>query len=175
VKDVIAADYRRFAREEARTKSPLYARLAESVAEDGELLSLLEDVPPPKRQPNLLFAVVRYLFGTQRDPASFRRAVLEHREDVTALLRTKRTQTNEPGRCAPLVPAFSRLRQPLALLEVGTSAGLCLLPDHYGYDLGGRRVGSGPPVFPCAVVGGRLPPSARPRRLPGGRESTSSR
>ena len=95
--DVTAADYRRFAREEARTKSPLYARLAESVAEDEELLSLLEDVPPPKRQSNLLFAVVRYLFGTQPDPASFRRAVFEHREDVAALLRTKRTQTNEPG------------------------------------------------------------------------------
>jgi hypothetical protein len=41
MKSSIAADYRRFARQEARTKSPLYARLAESVAEDDALLALL--------------------------------------------------------------------------------------------------------------------------------------
>jgi hypothetical protein len=94
VKDLIAADYRRFAREEARTKSRLYARLAESVAEDDELLSLLEDVPPLKRQPNLLLAVVRYRFGTQ---------------DVSALLRTKRTQTKSRAaarRCFPCSRSF---------------------------------------------------------------------
>jgi hypothetical protein len=126
---------------------------------------VLEGVPPPKRQPNLLLAVVRYLFGTQPHSASLRRAVLEHREDVAALLRTKRTQTNEPSRYAPLIPVFSQLRQPLALLEVGASAGLCLLPNHYGYDLGGRRLGWGRHVFPCAVVGGRLPPPGRPSQV----------
>jgi hypothetical protein len=41
MKAVTAADYRRFAREEARPKSPLYARLAESVAEDDEGLTVL--------------------------------------------------------------------------------------------------------------------------------------
>jgi hypothetical protein len=44
------------------------------------------------------------------------------------------TQTNEPGRCAALLPMLARLPEPLALLEVGASAGLCLLPDFYTYD-----------------------------------------
>ncbi len=39
---------------------------------------------------------------------------------------SKRTQTNEPGRCAVLLPLLAALPQPLALLEVGASAGLCL-------------------------------------------------
>jgi hypothetical protein len=162
MKSSVAADYRRFARQEARTKSPLYARLAESVAEDDALLALLEEVPPQRRQPNLLLAVVRYRFGTQPDPVAFRRAVLEHRDEVLALLRTKRTQTNEPGRCAPLLPILAQLRQPLALLEVGASAGLCLLPDRYGYDFDGQRLGSSEPVFPCLPVG----PLPIPPRLP---------
>jgi hypothetical protein len=75
-------------------------------------LALLEEVPPEKRQPNLLLAVVRRLFGTQPDPAAFRRVVLEHRSEVLALLRARRTQTNEPGRCAPLLPILARVRQP---------------------------------------------------------------
>jgi hypothetical protein len=65
---------------------------------------------------------------------------------------TRRTQTNEPGRCATLLPVLARLPQPLALLEVGASAGLCLLPDRYGYDYDGRRLmppSPDAPVFAC--------------------------
>jgi hypothetical protein len=46
------------------------------------------------------------------------------------------TQTNEPGRCAVLLPVLAGLSEPLALLEVGAFAGLCLLPDFYAYDFG---------------------------------------
>jgi hypothetical protein len=62
------------------------------------------------------------------------------------------TQTNEPARCATLMPLLARLPQPLALLEAGASGGLCLLPDRYGYDYGRRRIeppASGAPVFTC--------------------------
>jgi hypothetical protein len=45
----------------------------------------------------------------------------------------RRTQTNEPARCATLLPLLALLPQPLALLEIGASAGLCLLPDLYSY------------------------------------------
>lgn len=46
------------------------------------------------------------------------------------------TQTNEVGRCAALLPVLAELPQPLALIEVGASAGLCLLLDRYRYDYG---------------------------------------
>jgi hypothetical protein len=58
----------------------------------------------------------------------------------------RRTQTNEPARCATLLPLLATLPQPLALLEVGASAGLCLLPDRYGYDYDGHHV---PPAQPA--------------------------
>jgi len=69
----------------------------------------------------------------------------------------RRTQTNEPARCATLLPLLALLPQPLALLEVGASAGLCLLPDRYAFDYGvGRIVGPtngevGAPLFHCTV------------------------
>src|SRR5262245_38809404 len=84
-------------------------------------------------------------------------------------MRAKRTQTNEPARCAVLLPLLARLPQPLALLEVGASAGLCLLPDRYGYDYGCARLeapaagGSVAPTFRCHA-GGAVPiPGALPK------------
>jgi hypothetical protein len=76
----------------------------------------------------------------------------------------RRTQTNEPRRCATLLPVLASLPQPLALLEVGASAGLCLLPDRYAYRYdGGELLGSSPVVFDCATRGAvpvpRTPPS----------------
>src|SRR5260370_30875780 len=70
------------------------------------------------------------------------------------------TQTNEPGGCSALLPVLAQLPAPLALLEVGASAGLCLIPDRYGYDYGTQRIeptasaGVAAPVFPCATRGG---------------------
>jgi len=52
------------------------------------------------------------------------------------------------------------------LLEVGASAGLCLLLDRDGYDWGGRGIAPGDPagpVFGCAVTGPVSLPSAVPR------------
>jgi hypothetical protein len=157
-----AENYRRFAREVAG-KSPLYAALCEGVAGDPELLAFLDARPPRKRQPNLLLAAVRLLFGLQPGYAAFRAAVLAHPTEVAAVLETRRTQTNEPGRCAPLLPLLAALPQPLALLEVGASAGLCLLPDRYAYDYAGHRVGAAPVVFPCRPEGPVPLPGALPQ------------
>src|SRR5215218_2390105 len=155
-----AENFLRFARSEVAGKSPLYAALCEGVAGDAELLAFLESRPPRERQPNLLLAAVRVLFGLQTKYAAFRAAVLEHRDEVAAVLATRRTQTNEPGRCAPLLPLLAALPQPLALLEVGASAGLCLLPDRYGYDYAGHRLGDG--LLRCAPEGDVPLPEALP-------------
>ncbi|MGW4959232.1 DUF2332 domain-containing protein [Nonomuraea sp. NPDC004186] len=133
--------YRRFASREARGSSPLYEQLASGVAGDPDLIALLSGLPPAKRQPNLLFAAARYVAGTPAGYQEFRRSVLDHRDAVVATMLARRTQTNEAARCAGLYPLLASLPQPLALLEVGASAGLCLLPDRYGYDYDGRLAG----------------------------------
>lgn len=152
--DETAATYRRFADEEARGRSPLYEALARGVATDDELLGRLAALPRPKRQPNLLFAAVRHVAGLAPDWAAFRRAALGRWAEVRAVVLARSTQTNEPGRCAALLPVLARLPQPIALIEVGASAGLCLLPDRYAYDYGGttlrgRDAPPDAPVFPC--------------------------
>ena len=51
--------------------------------------------------------------------AQFRAWLLERRHEIVAVIRARRTQTNEPARCATLLPLLATLPQPLALLEVG--------------------------------------------------------
>jgi len=108
----------------------------------------------------------------EREPSDpfplFRAFCLEHADQIRALLAARRVQTNEVRRCACLLPAFvcAALRspgRPLALVEVGASAGFNLLWDRYGYDYGtGQRYGNpGSPVqLACELRGGRQPPLA---------------
>jgi hypothetical protein len=149
-----AQRYREFARE-AHVESPAYERLALAVAEDGRLLGRLDQLPRPKRQPNLLFAAARYLGGPVERPAAFRDWVMRNWADLAATMLARSTQTNEPARCATLLPVLAVLPQPLALLEVGTSAGLCLYPDAYQYRYDGHTVGrpDSPVQIDCAVSG----------------------
>src|SRR5262245_7990776 len=127
------AAYAEFALHEARGVSPSYERLALAVSRDDEVLALLHALPPAKRQPNLLFAVVRLLGGPVHDPVAFREYVMADWPTIEAEMRTRSTQTNEVGRCAVLLPVLTSLPQPLALLDIGASAGLCLYPDRYSY------------------------------------------
>jgi hypothetical protein len=157
----IAETYVDFGVREARGVSPAYERLALAVARDEELLALVAGLPEGKRQPNLLFGVVRLLGGPVDDPAAFRAYVLAHWPEIAAEAGARITQTNEAGRCALLLPVLAALPQPLALLEVGASAGLCLYPDRYGYRYGDHGVGDGEPVLECAV-NGLAPPSSVP-------------
>jgi hypothetical protein len=78
-------------------------------------------------------------------------------------MAARATQTNEPARCAALLPLLARLPQPVALVEVGSSAGLCLYPDRYSYEYDGTAVGPPSPVRLTCRTSGGVPP---PQRLP---------
>ncbi len=156
--------YRGFADREAWDVSPLYEEFALGVAKDADVLAFLRTVPKAKRQPNLLFGAVKYLTGVMPDYGAFHAFVVGHQDDLRDLMSVRSTQTNEPGRCAVLLPLLAALTQPIALLEVGASAGLCLLPDRYGYDYGGHRIGpaDSPVTFPCEPRGSVPVPKAVP-------------
>ncbi len=152
----LADIYSIFADQEAAGRSPLYAQLCRGIAQDPSLLNRLVALPKDKQQPNLLLAAVKYLFGVARDWPQFRARVGENWPEIKAVIRVRRTQTNEPARCATLLPLLAQLPQPLALLEVGASAGLCLLPDRYAYDYGLQRIGPAvpspdAPLFHCVA------------------------
>jgi hypothetical protein len=140
--------YRGFARQEARGRSPAYEALAEGVAGDRGILRFLDSLPPEKRQPNLLFAAARYLLGVPADLAALRALVRPSSRELAEVMLARRTQTNEPARCALLLPALAQLPQPLALIEVGASAGLTLLVDRYSYDYAGHRIAGLDPQAP---------------------------
>lgn len=149
--------YHNFAEIEAQGVSPLYVELAETVANSEELLAFISSLPPARQQPNLVFAAVRHLYGIPTDGQHFAKLIAQHPDAIRQIILTHTTQTNEPGRCAVLLPILAQLPQPLALLEVGASAGLCLLPDYWAYDYGTVRINPSrwashtPPVFPCAA------------------------
>ena len=162
-----AENYRAFA-EDARGRSPLYESLAGAVAGDAAILGFLGSLPPEKRQPNLLFAAARYLRGEPARPGGLRGLVSQAPDVLAGVMVARRTQTNEPARCATLLPALAQLPPPLALIEVGASAGLTLLVDRYSYDYAGHRIaGRDPagahPAVRAARAGAPAGPGSRDR------------
>jgi hypothetical protein len=138
--------------------SPLYAHLYSQMREDPEVFSLLTLVDPDQPIPVLFLSAINfllfehpehpfaqfypYLTTTPRSPSEaypfFRNFCLEHKEALQQLLPTARLQTNEVTRCANLLPAFELVsdredRQPLAIIEIGSSAGLLLNWERHGY------------------------------------------
>ena len=93
---------------------------------------------------------MQYLYGVPADVAELRAWVRRDPEQVRGVMRSRATQTNEAARCAALLPLLGLLDGPLALIEVGASAGLCLYPDRYSYDYDGRPVGADPARSTCA-------------------------
>lgn len=159
----LAAGYRRFAEVEAAPVSPRYSELARAVAGDPDILGFLGPLPRGKRQPNLLFAALQFLHGRAPEIEELRGWVLDDADRVRATMLARATQTNEPARCGALLPVLATLPQPLALIEVGASAGLCLYPDRYSYDYDGRPVGPPAPVHLHVETTGGVPV---PHRLP---------
>ncbi|MGH2735231.1 MAG: DUF2332 domain-containing protein [Actinomycetota bacterium] len=172
--------FRRFAKSEAR-ESPLYSALARAAAEDDEVLRLLLVAAPRQQRPMLLFAAVQSLLvdGTQHELVRYYPNLVEHpaipeeaypafkdfcarnRRELEAIIATHATQTNEVRRCTTLLVGLDRIRRsldggPVALIEVGASAGLLLNPDRYAYRYGGGEVlvdPESPVLLECEVRG----------------------
>jgi hypothetical protein len=190
VRERTARRFQIFLDREVARSSPLYAALTAQAAWDldqgGPIGAVLAAAPERQRIPNLFFASVqRVLFdhpdaplaeyygslGGDREPdlqlaAQFESFVLEHRERIEQLLATGQTQTNEVLRAAQIRPALgwarACTRRPLALIEVGTSAGLLLHADRYEYSYefadgstlrGGSAIADGVPRLDCRVLG----------------------
>ena len=182
----------------------LYEPLCRIVADRPDWLAMLWVAPPGQQLPNLWLAALhdRVLAGAgpglrayfasvggTRPPDA---ALADHlesfvREEQAALLdsiRTRRTQTNEIGRCAVLWPAMRQIAarrgaSDIALLDLGCSAGLNLGVDRYGYvysheteavsRAGGRLLrpasrsrAMAPPTLHCRSVGPVGLPAAQP-------------
>lgn len=164
----VAEQYRDFAAY-AAGDSATFEDWASAVAGDDEVLAWLARLPPVKQQPNLVFAAARWHGVAAPGPYDgLRTALLGDDGTIRATILRRATQTNEVGRLATLMPAFGLLAapdEPLALLEVGASAGLCLYPDRWGYawrtDEGVVELGE-EPRLECRVKG----PVPLPRALP---------
>ncbi len=185
--DELAARFRRFGAVECRQESPLYSALSARIAEDRTLLDLASYALATQPVPNMLFGAVQLMLlrrhsdqlaeyyptlGGHRTGDAFpffRIFCLAHWDDICEILSSRRVQTNEVGRCAILLPALALIAketgQPLALIDVGASAGLNLLLDRYRYAYlpgGGAGELTSPVSIDCEVRG----PLPVPRSAP---------
>lgn len=174
----VADAYRLFAQREARGVSDTFEAWALAIADDDTLAARIGGLPPGKRQPNLVLAAAR---RHGADPAarpgdpfgvdSLRATLTKRWDDVRDTVLARATQTNEAARTAALLPYLARIDGPVALIEVGAAAGLCLLPDHYSFryrtDDETVPVRLDPPSGPSPVViDCRLTGIDPPARLP---------
>ena len=159
----IAREFRSFVDAAVGGRSPLYADLAAAVADDDDILDFLLALPRPKQQPMLLFGAIAFLEGPPAGPDALRAAIRDDGDRIRATMLARFTQTNEPARCAALVTALADIDGPVGLVEVGSSAGLCLYPDRYSYEFDGRSVGARSAVHVTVSTTGPVPV---PDRLP---------
>ena len=171
--------FRAFGRRAAGPDSPLYAQVCELIADSPELLAVANTAT--EKTPNILLAAIHdellrdpdhalaayypTVGGSEPGPGlaeALTAFCRERAECLAPLLATRRTQTNETARCAALLPAFAAVadERPLALIEIGASAGLNLLWDRYAYDYGRSTAGApaSPLTIACELVGPHVPP-----------------
>ena len=172
----VAQWWTNFGETQCRGYSPLYERICHAVAENAEVIDLVREAPFFGQQPNVLLAAVHDLVlrgidhplaavyagvsSSDEVGALFCDLALREREEVSALLSFRRTNTNECGRSAVMVPALrwaaTHVGEPISFLDAGASAGLNLNLDRYRLDYGpaGATGPAGASVeIACRVVG----------------------
>jgi hypothetical protein len=159
----IVREFRSFVGAAAAAPSPLYAELSAAVADDDAVLDFLVGLPRSRQQPMLLFGAMAFLDGPPAGPEQLHAAIRDDADRIRETMLTRFTQTNEPARCAALITALGDLDGPVGLVEVGSSAGLCLYPDRYSYEFDGRPVGERSAVHLTTTTSGAVPV---PDRLP---------
>ncbi|KWU62684.1 hypothetical protein AWW70_14800 [Bacillus mycoides] len=153
-REQIANLFRDFSANECKGSSVLYEYLSIKISEDEEVLTLASYAQPGQPVTNLLLGAVHYLLlkGKEHSLKNYYQSLVEnafyqfkdfchvYREEIISLLQTKLVQTNEVRRCAYLYPSFcyifNKVNKPLALIEIGTSAGLQLFWNQYRYSYG---------------------------------------
>ena len=148
------------------TTSPLYRTLCPFVARERPILELLTERREGQQASFLLFGAVHYLLllgvkhplssfypslvgETALEPGGvgpvFRRFVRDYRDDLLPIIRTRLIQTNVVKRVIGLRYALAaiapRCKQPMHLIEIGSSAGIHLLFDQYKYVIGKHLYG----------------------------------
>ncbi|HEX4078622.1 MAG TPA: DUF2332 domain-containing protein [Rhizomicrobium sp.] len=186
-----------FVQETRRNPAPLYEQFALGVARDDQLKAFANEARPGQPRANVLFAAVHFLLlrGAQHplrrfypnlnggnhaddlDQAfpAFRDFVTAHRPELSPLVRSRVTNTNEVGRSAILHAGFRAVAklagEPLHLIELGPSAGLNLIWDRYGvrYLRDGHATYLGAPdarlVLETELRGALMPPSGPTPRV----------
>lgn len=176
--DVVCQRLLTFGEQEARAESPLYSHLAIAAAGDAEVAGLLTVAEPSLARATLFLAAAHRLvlaaptcdlayyypsvggeYGVDNATwPRFREFVLERADRMRELISTHTTQTNEVRRAALLYPAVALAAKaaggPVGLLEVGTSAGLLLGLDRYGYryqTVDGEQITAGPAKTPLVL------------------------
>ena len=154
---------------------PLYSRLAAAAAADPDVAALLTAARPGQARPVLLLAALHDLVlrspavpaarwytsvgGRSPDPGAgddpwpdVRTTLLDHADELRAVIATRSTQTNEVNRAVYvavllMAAAADVAGTPVALVELGCSAGLLLGLDRY-------HIGIGAPAPAGSAVGG---------------------
>ncbi|MFJ5925543.1 DUF2332 domain-containing protein [Kitasatospora sp. NPDC092948] len=175
-----------FAQPDEFTSSPLYRALSRTVAAEEELLALAARGRAGQYPTFLFFGAVHHLLlaGVDHPLARYYPSVAgpdalvpdeavggalldfcrRHEAELTELISSRLVQTNQVQRALGLRIGLAEIARhtdaPVHLIEVGTSAGLNLRFDRYGYRLGGRNYGD--PVSPVQLVASLHGPDTLP-------------
>ena len=171
--------------------SPFLAELSGRCAEDAELMALADEVMPGQPYSFMLFGAAHSIvLANPDDPlapyfgkgpkapvaddvtfAALKDFCRRRRGEISEIIKRRTVQFTQPWRASYLVALIGHLlkkgaKEPLSLVEVGCSAGLLTVFDHYYYDFGplGRLGDPANAHIRTATFEGTPPPI--PRHMP---------